>query len=371
MADQTPLLGLPHILPSQAQKHVTHNEALILLDAVVQLAVLNRNQNTPPATPAPGDRYIIGSAPTSAWAGHAHAVALYTETGWIFATPQPGWSARDLSDAAIVVFDGSHWAPPAQSFDNLAGVGINASADTTNRLTIFAQASLFSHDGAGHQMKINKALPSDTASLLFQTSWSGRAEMGTTGSDDFAIKVSADGSGWTTALSLAAATGLASGAAIQQSPSDTTPGRLMRSDYGYGPGNLLGPVSQNGGLPDGAVLERGTTADGDYLRLADGTQICFATRALGAITASGTGAWDDPYSSAEGSWSFPTPFIAPPVVTASAIAPAGSSTARRRALAGVGDVSTTAASGVQVIRLGADPTVDAFSIDLLAVGRWV
>jgi hypothetical protein len=72
------------------------------------------------------------------------------------------------------------------------GLG-GATADATNKLSLNAAASLFNHAGAGHQIKVNKALATDTASLLFQTGFSGRAEMGTTGADDFTIKVSADG----------------------------------------------------------------------------------------------------------------------------------------------------------------------------------
>ena len=70
-----------------------------------------------------------------------------------------------------------------------------------------SEATLLTHDGAGHQVKINKAAVADTASLLFQTNWSGRAEMGTAGGDDFAVKVSADGAAWQTGLSVEAATG--------------------------------------------------------------------------------------------------------------------------------------------------------------------
>jgi hypothetical protein len=54
---------------------------------------------------------------------------------------------------------------------------------------------------------LNKAAPTDTASLLFQTGFSGRAEMGTSGSDDFAIKVSPDGNTFRTALSIDADNG--------------------------------------------------------------------------------------------------------------------------------------------------------------------
>ena len=44
-------LGLPCIEGSQAQKHVTHNEALRILDTLVQLAVQDRDLTAPPATP--------------------------------------------------------------------------------------------------------------------------------------------------------------------------------------------------------------------------------------------------------------------------------------------------------------------------------
>ncbi len=54
--------------------------------------------------------------------------------------------------------------------------------------------------GAGHQLKINKAAAADTASLLFQSNWSGRAEMGLAGNDAFSIKVSGDGASFVTAL---------------------------------------------------------------------------------------------------------------------------------------------------------------------------
>ena len=59
MADISPHLLLPFILAAQAQKHVTHNEAIRLLDAIVQLSVLDRDLTVPPASPVDGDRYIV------------------------------------------------------------------------------------------------------------------------------------------------------------------------------------------------------------------------------------------------------------------------------------------------------------------------
>ena len=67
----TSRLGLPVIDAAQAQKHVTYNEALILLDALTQLAVENRTLTTPPGTPADGACYIPAVGATGAWAGGA------------------------------------------------------------------------------------------------------------------------------------------------------------------------------------------------------------------------------------------------------------------------------------------------------------
>ena len=69
MQDQSPRLALPFLLPSQAQKHVTHNEALSRLDIAVQLAVEGIAAETPPALPAEGQVWALGPAPTGAWAG--------------------------------------------------------------------------------------------------------------------------------------------------------------------------------------------------------------------------------------------------------------------------------------------------------------
>ena len=41
---------------------------------------------------------------------------------------------------------------------------------------------------------------------------------------------------------------------------------------------LVGTVSQSGGVPTGAIIERGSNANGEYVRYADGTQICRAIR---------------------------------------------------------------------------------------------
>jgi hypothetical protein len=79
-------------------------------------------------------------------------------------------------------------------------LGVNATADTTNRLAVKSAASLLDNVGNGHQQKINKAAAGDTASTLYQTNYSGRAEFGLTGDDNFHVKVSPDGSAWKEAI---------------------------------------------------------------------------------------------------------------------------------------------------------------------------
>ncbi|MDH7784876.1 hypothetical protein QBD01_000876 [Ochrobactrum sp. 19YEA23] len=86
-------------------------------------------------------------------------------------------------------------------------LGIQATADTVNRFAVSSAASLFNNAGAGHQIKLNKQAATDTASLLFQTSWTGYAEMGLNGSCNFSIKVSDDLGTWRQAMYVDRATG--------------------------------------------------------------------------------------------------------------------------------------------------------------------
>lgn len=308
MSDLSPVLDLPLLAPSQAQKHVTHNEALLALEAVIQIALEEVPGATPPALPEPGARYVVGTGATGAWAGQEGTLTLHDGSAWRFYTPRAGWRAQVPSTGQVLMFDGSAWQDVTPSFDDLEGIGIGATADSTNRLIVTSASTLLTHEGNGHQVKINKAATADTASLLYQTNWSGRAEVGLNGSDALSVKVSSDGSAWTEALSLDPASGHVTGAAIQSAATDVTAGRLMRADYGYGPGNLLGTVSEASGVPTGSVIERGSNANGSYVRFADGTQIC--TQVLDLDDAANDNVRAD--------WTFPATFIADPMVMSAA-----------------------------------------------------
>lgn len=170
----------------------------------MQLSVLSRDLAVPPAEPADGDRHIVAAGAEGAWAGRTGAIAAFQDGAWAFHAPLAGWIAWIVAESAAAVFDGAAWIglPGPQSVPLL---GVNATADATNRLAVKADAVLMSHDdatpGTGDmRLKLNKHAPGGTASVLWQTGWSGRAEFGVTGDDDLHLKVSADGASWREAL---------------------------------------------------------------------------------------------------------------------------------------------------------------------------
>lgn len=412
MPETSPNLVLPYLMPSQAQKHVTHNEALQRLDLFVQLTVEAFGANLPPASPADGQVWALGPSPSGAWAGQGRKLAARIDGAWSFLDPLEGWRAWGRTEAELRIWRGTDWE--RLPLHNLDGLGIASAFDATNRLSVASPATLLTHAGAGHQLKINKAAAGETASLLYQSDFQGRAEIGLAGNDNFTLKVSADGSAWSEALvadrstararlpgglrlpdgdaaapalSFDNSTGvglfrpasgqmglaaggvqraLLSGAALQldvaltgtavtASASDTTAGRVLRVGAGYQQldatlyrqGNLLGTVSQSGGTPTGAVVERGSTANGDYMRFADGTQIC--TRAMAGATGAAV------------TWTYPMAFAAVPSVTG---------TAQATVLACVMlDAAPTASAATLSVRDKLDAR-RADTMRLMAVGRW-
>jgi hypothetical protein len=206
----TPLLALPYLAASQAQKHVIYNEALSLIDGLIHLSVISRALATPPATPLDGDRYLVAASPTATWTGHAGQLTLRMEGAWRFLSPRKGWQMWVEAESALLVFDGTIWmsASVPSTLQNLSLLGVNATADATNKLAVSSASVLFNNVGAGIQFKVNKNAATDTSSLLFQTGFSGRAEIGTTGDDSLHFKVSANGSSFNESLIISAASGL-------------------------------------------------------------------------------------------------------------------------------------------------------------------
>jgi hypothetical protein len=113
---ETARLRLPILAAAQAQKHVTHNEALTALDTLVQAAVLDKDLTAPPGSPAEGDCYIVagaGGAATGAWEGFEKRIARFQDGQWISFLPGAGsgegWLAYVMDEDALYRFDGTNW----------------------------------------------------------------------------------------------------------------------------------------------------------------------------------------------------------------------------------------------------------------------
>lgn len=214
--DMTPSLALPLLAAAQAQKHVTHNEALMRLDALVQLACLDRDRASPPASPTDGDRHIVAAAPTGAWAGWANRIARFEDGGWTGLVPAPGTLAYVVAEGAPYAWTGTAWTNLSlalQVAQNLSRLGVGTAADAANPFAAKLNKALWTArpvaEGGDGSLRytLNKEGAGGTLSLLFQAGYAARAELGLMGDDDLRLKVSADGTSFREALSVDRATG--------------------------------------------------------------------------------------------------------------------------------------------------------------------
>ncbi|MBB4838201.1 hypothetical protein HNP52_001252 [Sphingomonas kyeonggiensis] len=109
MTEITSRLALPLLDAGQAQKEIHHNEALVRLDLLVQATAEAMDLNIAPETPAPGQCWIVGTAPMGAWSGHGGDVAGWTEGGWRFATPREGMRLWLGHGAGYALFRNGEW----------------------------------------------------------------------------------------------------------------------------------------------------------------------------------------------------------------------------------------------------------------------
>ena len=211
----TPNLALPYIAAAQAQKHVTHNEALDRLDGLVQLSVKDRDLTAPPASPAEGDRYIVATGATGAWVGWDGDVALFSAGAWTRLPAREGWRAWVEDEGVLLVFDGMSWiGVTPDALQNLTRLGLGTTADAANPFSAKLNGALWTaltavEGGSGDlRVTLNKETAAGVLSFLLQSGFSGRAELGLLGSDDLTLKVSPDGTTWLDAVSVDRATGI-------------------------------------------------------------------------------------------------------------------------------------------------------------------
>jgi len=208
-------LNLPFILPNQAQKHITHNEAVRELDAIVQLVLVSADLTTPPDAPSEGDCYAIASNPSNEWEGRPGDIAVWRDNSWRFITPLPGWRAFDISANSLRICNEAHeWVAYIGNSPTGGGsngestqLGVNATAAENQRLAVASDTSLFNHENGSHQLLINRQQSVDTASIVFQTGFSGLAEIGLVESNELQVRRSTDGDVFASAVKVSTDTG--------------------------------------------------------------------------------------------------------------------------------------------------------------------
>jgi Protein of unknown function (DUF2793) len=206
-------LDLPYLLASQADKHITFNEAIANLDELVQLSVLSRSLTVQPLAPIEGARYLIPTSATGAWSSLAGKVTSFRDGGWHIHQPEEGWQAWVVDEAITVRYLSGTWEEVlvVETLNPASLIGVNTQADANNRLAVKSEAVLLSHEPGGTgdmRLKLNKSQTTATGSVIFQSNWSGRAEIGLAGDNAFRLKVSSDGATFQTALCADPITGM-------------------------------------------------------------------------------------------------------------------------------------------------------------------
>ncbi len=109
MNEATPRLGFPLMASGQAQKEITHNEAIMMADILVQPTVQAVAPPAIPVSPSPGQCWIVGEGATAAWAGQDNAIACWTDGGWRFVPSYPGMRAWSLADGLEALRTNNRW----------------------------------------------------------------------------------------------------------------------------------------------------------------------------------------------------------------------------------------------------------------------
>lgn len=137
------------------------------------------------------------------------------------------------------------------------------------------------------------------------------------------------------------------------------------ADLSYRRGNILGSVSQSGGVPTGEIIERGSNANGQFVRFADGTQMCWAELTLSYSSA----------SFCSEIWTYPTAFSMVPkpngaVTDMSNATPNYASITAVAETPGAGTVSSTELRVNRIQGLTNFASGDTVGVSAFAIGRW-
>ena len=197
--ENTTNLKLPLLIPNQSGKEITHNEALVIIDNILQNGVIDKDLTTPPENPNSNDIYIVGKNATGDWADKDKQIAFY-DNGWRFVEPREGFifwvndedklytynsskwveavassgsgntggtsdvqELNDLSDVEItsagkydiLQHDGTDFVN-TKSLQQLTMLGINATADSDNKLSVKSDYVLFDKNTDNSRVRSTK-----------------------------------------------------------------------------------------------------------------------------------------------------------------------------------------------------------------------
>ncbi len=137
MSESSPNLVLPYLAAGQAQKHVTVNETIRKLDALVQLSVVSATTGAEPGSPNDGEVYILPSGKTGdAWGAMTNlALAYYRDGAWQEITPREGWLAYVKDVDQVLFYTGAAWSPLAHATQGwrvlaASGAAVSHTGDT-------------------------------------------------------------------------------------------------------------------------------------------------------------------------------------------------------------------------------------------------
>lgn len=117
----TPNLAMAELSTSQAQKEITHNDALRVLDALVQTGIQDKDLTTPPSH-THGYCWIVAIGATGAWSGKDGKVAQSYNSAWYFLTPKEGWRVWIMDEDTTYIYNGTSWVAQTSSDSSWGGV---------------------------------------------------------------------------------------------------------------------------------------------------------------------------------------------------------------------------------------------------------
>jgi len=135
MTEISARFALPFLQPGQAQKELYHNEALAMLDIALHASVQSAEQVDPPASPAPGQCWIVAAAATGAWNGRDGAIAGWTSGGWRFVEPREGMLAWSLADGVWLQRLGTTWVAGRVSTSSVWSGGVQVVGSQGSAIT--------------------------------------------------------------------------------------------------------------------------------------------------------------------------------------------------------------------------------------------